>query len=468
MAVSTWKFVDQPVSTPATLLDMHDGNTWRTLGDDGFDISPPPLRRTVASNSLTDGGLVTSASYDLREIKFTVRMSASTEDGRNQQLKDLEAELSKPANLLMYQAKNSSFPVFFRTFRSDAFDFDKQTGAEQYWDVKCSLLAEPFAIGVRHDIVTGASVTNDPASGTNPSRLDITGIRGDSPSPAFARVGTSFGANATFVVAQRTINNPTALTSFAQCEAGTQGTDTTTQANDATMSGAGNNFSRTTFATNTLITRVTVTVPTATSAEALRGRYRVYVKVRRAANSSEFNMRWQVAGSDTVTGPTVTYSASLPNTFFMDLGVLELPAQGPAPPTIGYSGLSAGFQSVSLAIQAQRLSGAQNLDMDFVYLVPADERLCAFNQVASTGYICLDGPQDMTYGMATGTSPFDPSVANRTVANGGGLIPRIGGLPMLVPGTTNRWYILRTSFAVTATSTWDVSYWPRWREVATS
>lgn len=467
--VSTWKFVTEPTASPAVLLDMHNGSTWQTVGDDGFDLSPPALRRTVASNSLADGGLVTSASYDLRELKFTLRLHGASEDARNQQLKDLEAELSKPANLIMYQATGSSFPVFFRTLRSDSFEFGKHFIPERSWELRCSVLAEPFAIGVRHDITSSVTVTNDPASGTNPARFDITGIRGDSPTPAFARLGVSFGAGSTFILAQRTQNNPAALTVFAQCEAGTQGTDTTTQANDATMSGSGNNFSRCTFATNTFITRITVTVPTASSTEALRGRYRVYVKVRRSASTSEFNMRWTIPGTDSVTGPTVTYSTGLTNSsYLMDLGVVELPAPGPAPAAIGYSGLAAGFATTSLAIQAQRLSGALNLDMDYVMLVPADERLCAFQQVATPGYIVLDGPQDVTYGMATGTSPFDPSVANRTISNAGGLIPRIGGLPLLVPGVTNRWYILRTSSNVTATSVWDVSYWPRWREVATA
>jgi hypothetical protein len=44
----------------------------------------------------------------------------------------------------------------------------------------------------------------------------------------------------------------------------------------------------------------------------------------------------------------------------------------------------------------------------------------------------------------------------------------MGGPPMLVPGVTNRWFMLRGGSGVATTSPVDVSYWPRWREVATS
>lgn len=463
---STWKFVTEPTASPAVLLDMNDGDEWRLQGDDSFDISPPPLRRTVASSSLADGGLVTSASYDLREIRFTVRLLAATEDGRNVQLKELEAELSKPTNLLMYQAPSSSFPVFFRTFRSDAFTFDKQTGGD-FWDVACSVLAEPFAIGVRHDIVSSLTLTNDPASGTNPARMDITGVRGDSPSPAFVRYG-NLGGQATLTLAQRTINNPTALTHFAQAEAATLGTDTTVATVADSSGGASNNAATVSFATNAnLVTRLTMSLPSASSSEATKGRYRVLARVRASATATTFTMRWQVSGSDTVWGPTVTYTAATSYSI-VDLGVLEVPTVTTVPTAIGYSALAAtGYTLQALQIQAARTSGSASLHIDYVYLIPADERLVQVNQAAaiSSGFIVLDGPNTVAYGMASGTTAFG---ATRTIDNGGGLVPFIGGIPLLVPGVTNRWYALITGGAVTATTTVDVSYWPRWREVATA
>ena len=466
--ISVWKFVDRPEAAPTVLLDMNDGDTW-SVKREGFDISPPPLRRSVVSNNLMDGGTVTSTNYDLRELRFSLILSAATEDGRNAQLKSLEAELAKPANLIMFQHKDSSFPVFFRTLRSDNPVYNREW-APSAWQVDCSVLAEPYAIGTRHDIVTGATVNNDPAAAANPTRLDITGVRGDSPAPALAQfsVAGGFNAGSTFTLAQRSHGDPTALTLFAQAEAGALGTDTTVQPNDADMSGAGSNFVRCTFATdNNLTTRLTVTVPTATVASELRGRYRVYVRLRRTGTTSAFNMRCRVGGTNPTNGPLTLWATNMPNPLWMlDLGTVDLPAAGAVPPAIGYGGQPAGFTPLTLEIQAQRTSGTSNLDIDYIYLFPADEAQCSVRQTASVGSLVIDGPNDTVYGMAAGSSPTDP--VNRTIDNGGGLMPRQGGLPMLVPGTTNRWLIVRPDQFKTATSTWSVSYWPRWREVATS
>lgn len=299
--------------------------------------------------------------------------------------------------------------------------------------------------------------------GVNPALFDITGIVGDSPTPAFVRL-SGLGAGDTAILAQRTVNNPAALTAFAQAESGTMGTDTSTWSNAAMSGGSGTS---TTFTTSTsLVTRVTVTVPTASSSAALRGRYKVWARVHTGGTSADYVIRWVQnpgAGMDVVNGPSTTYHA---NTVWqmLDLGTIDFPSMQ-APPTIGYSALAPGFATASLAIQASRANGLDNLDMDYIYLMPADERSCQVNQVTAASFLVLDGPNDMTYGMAAATTAFG---ATRTVDNAGGLTPRFGGLPQLVPGVTNRWHLLIEKGVVTATTTADVSYWPRWREVATS
>lgn len=464
---TTWKFVDQPTASPSVLLDMNDGVTWKTLGGDFFKLPSPPLKRTIAQNAMTEGGVLTSAAYDLRMLTFTIELSALTEDGRIAQLDALKAQLARPSNLIMYQSTGSSHPVFFRTLRSDEYDPDIQFVPGETWRVSCNVLAEPFAIGVRHDITAGAVITNDPAGGTNPARLDITGVRGDSPAPAFVRVAAT-GTSNTFFWSQRTGGNPTALTHWVQAEAGTLGTDTTVQANDANMSGSGSNFVRTSFATNAgLVTRLTVTVPTATDSSALRGRYRVLVKAR-MSNTGNLTMRYVQAPGSTnfVNGQQISFDSSVTTTT-VDLGVIEFPGPGAVPATIGYSGLPAGYATQQLAIQVGRNTGSTTLDMDYVFLLPADERAAQFrrNNWAAGSYLCIDGPNEMAYGMASGSSPFG---GTRTIDNNGALTSYFGGFPVLVPGVTNRWYALIGQSAATATSTWDVSYWPRWREVATS
>jgi hypothetical protein len=449
-----WRFVAEPTAVPAVLLDLNDGGQWRTLD---YDVSPPPLRRTIAASSMRDGGIVTSASYELRELPFTVQLGAATEDGRNQQLKDLEEELSKPANLLMYQSPDSSFPVFFRTLRSDSFRLDKNSMPGTAWRVECSVLAEPFAIGLRQSLVTNATITNNPASGTNPARIDITGVTGDAPSPAYIRLGTNITAATYFLLGQKT-GNATALNPFVQAETGTFGTDTALGANDAAMSGSGSNRATVTFATDaSLITRLTVTAPVT-----LRGTYRVYARVRQGA-AADIRMRYSVPTSSDVLGPYVDLSYTGSTLDLVDLGLIDFPFAEQAPAEIGYSRQGLTYSSQSIRIMAARLTGSGNLDIDYVYFMPADERLCSFQQTESTGFLCVDGPNEAAYGLTSGSDPFG---GTRTY-QGNSVFPLIGGVPHLVPGVTNRWFLLRgRGSAITNTTSLWVDHWPRWREVA--
>lgn len=468
MALNLWRFVDQPIASPTVLLDMNDGATWKTLGGDFFKLPSPPLKRSLATNAMSDGGVLTSAAYDLRTLAFTLDLSASTEAGRIAQLDALKAQLARPSNLIMHQLATAAVPVFFRTIRSDEYTADTEIG-QGFWRVTCSVMAEPFAIGIRRDLAQ-VTVANDPAAATNPTRWDVTGIAGDSPTPAYIRVGTAFEAGNPCIIAQRTANNPTALTNWVQAEAGTVGTDTTVQAPDAAMSGSGSNFVRTTFATASLSTRLTVTVPTATDATALRGRYRVFVRIRNSATGSNYTLRYvqNPAGANPINGQQFTYD-SFDSTQFrhLDLGVVEFPGPMPVPAAMGYSALPVQAVTQQLAIQIGRNSGTATLDMDYVYLMPADERMSVTARAGfqASSFLVIDGPQEVAYGMPSGTTPFG---STRTIDNAGGLVSMFGGPPMLVPGTTNRLYLVRGASAVTTTSTVDVSYWPRWREVATS
>jgi hypothetical protein len=173
-------------------------------------------------------------------------------------------------------------------------------------------------------------------------------------------------------------------------------------------------------------------------------------------------------GANSVNGPQVSV-ASYDNTQFrlQDLGVLEFPGLSPIPTSMGYSGLSAQVATQPLAVQIQRNSGTATIDLDYVYLMPADERLSVTSRGAfqTSSTLVIDGPNEMAYGMAPSTTPFGTT---RTIDGGGGLVSLMGGVPMLVPGVTNRWYLLRGGSGVATTSPVDVSYWPRWREVATS
>jgi hypothetical protein len=218
-----------------------------------------------------------------------------------------------------------------------------------------------------------------------------------------------------------------------------------------------------------MVGRVRATIPASPAGvEAKRGRYRVFVRasVPAAATATTFRFRTFAFGIDGANGPLIT--AAVPSGQFrlLDLGEIHWPPATTAPDAIGYSGLVPTFTERELSIQAERVSGNGNLELDYIYLFPCDERFCAVLQGAASGFLILDGPNDATYCMSAGMDPFGASVANRIVDGAAGLVPRAGGLPVLVPGVTNRWYMLTGTGTITDSATVNISYWPYWREVA--
>jgi hypothetical protein len=469
MVQMVWKFVDQPTLTPATLFDM---NNWSMgcivdMGDDGskFDISPPPLRRIKATNNLTDGALNTVISYDNRILKFSLGIGPGTKAAKTILLNNLMSELYKPSNLIMYQPDSTRPPVFFQTIRSDDVVIRNQgSGISEVWGVDLNVEAKPFAIGARIDL-SQVTVSNDPSAASgNKSFWDITGIVGDVPTPAFMQI-SDLGAGGKAYIGQRAFGNPTSLTLFAQAESGTLGTDATVVADAAASNGNRVNVS---FATNAgWATRLTFnSLPGGTDAAALRGRYRVVARVTAAVAAINTSIRWKQATSgDFVPGPYKTVDLVGPNWSHIDLGIIEFPAPQMTPESFGYSGVQTQHITSPITIEAIRNSGTGTLLIDWVYLLPATERLCSLFQLKSlaSGVLIVDGPNDATYGIASGSTPFG---ATRLVDNKQGVITRHGGLPMLVPGLTNRMHFLHNESANGTNETVNVSYWPRWKEVA--
>ena len=475
MPTATWKFVDQPVANPTVLFDMNrpNGSVLLNFGRK-FDISPPQRKRSFNTNSMTDGGVLTASAFENRTLEFSVSLQG-TDAQKMAALAAFTRELAKDNNLIMYTPKAGSInPVFFRTMRSDDFVSPPYRGGDKgAWHIDCKVLAEPYAIGTRIDHTTGAVITNDPASGTNPARIDFTGIIGDGVTPPIVRIapGAAGGLkNNPFYLSQRTGLN---FTNYVQAELASLQTDTAAAAGDANASGSGNKLATTTFATNTTMSGRMLVSWSATTfgAENIRGRYRVLVRVGTNTTGSTFKMRWALPqGNNFIRGRAVQVTLDSTKRQIVDLGMIAHPTFE-APKQIGYSGLSAGIETLYVYLDAQRISGA-NLEWDYVLLLPADERTCIFGNQTSDGgngvnYIVLDGPNDATYGMDSGTSLFGATANDRLLEAGYGMVPRLGGLPLLVPGVTNRWYILQESSAITVTNTLDMSYWPKWLEVAT-
>jgi hypothetical protein len=245
----------------------------------------------------------------------------------------------------------------------------------------------------------------------------------------------------------------------------TQGTDTSVHANNASFSGAGSNWSRTTFATvASAVQRLSMAAwPSSASVDA-RGTYRVFLRNSHtvAGDSIDVQLQWGITSS-VIFNDVVRLSANT-NLQYTDLGLVQIPA-GFDPVYDGPSGVELPVSGAFFAVSARRNSGSGNLDMDCLLFVPADDRLQFVKWPASAGgtdiFILEGGPRPSAYctsaaGNLLSTQPIE----------------LVGGGLMLTPGRTNRLFFVRdlgtgvaaagTGDSLTATTTITPSYFPRY------
>jgi hypothetical protein len=155
-----WQFVDTISATAVVRLDLNAGPL--RIGD-GFDLSPAPVRRTVATSTLTDGDLVTGWTYGNRSLVVPVQLITESVDDAAVALQLLARELVRDRNTLKVQL--GSVPYFFRTFAAPDYVFSMLKTLAQVGRATLEIPAEPFAYGLKE--TSGLTVViNDPAEGT--------------------------------------------------------------------------------------------------------------------------------------------------------------------------------------------------------------------------------------------------------------------------------------------------------------
>lgn len=456
------QFVSSVDADPTIRLDVDDQRTWRLLTS-GTEIGLPALNRSVVSTMLADGVNVPAAAYGSRTITLSLMILDNDADAAATQLQRLTRELDRPVNYLRWQPGTGE-PVFFRLLRGEMSNvaFDPVTKR-----VLATLLAEPFAYGLR-ETLSPVTVYNDPAAPANGMYLDVTGVKGDLETPAFIEsqtiVTTGSGVS---LFATRRRGDPSTLPFVLQAEEMTQVTDTTVQANDAAFSGAGSNWSQCTFATSApMAVRLDLSElsglwPAVPSVDN-RGTYRVFIRVRRnngTSNSVRLRMQWGVSGQRFI-GDTIS-SWSSPSTQFalVDLGKLTLPTTAD-PIRVGVSGEEVPVRGlIALEIEAERISGTSNLDIDYVMFVPADDGYLFYDHPSgssSNHTTVVDGVNEAIYQLRTD----EGAIANVEPIMVG------GRFPMLSPGETNRLVFARMvnygDDDIADTTDITVSYWPRY------
>ena len=205
---------------------------------------------------LRDGEYVGEDAYGNREITLSLYLKGLGVDAAATQLQAFQRELDRATNVLQYSPGSATNSVFFRTYRSPLEQIRWDPDNKQ---LKATLLAEPFGLGLRQDIASVA-VINNPAVAQG-LFFDLTGIKGDVETPLLLETTTGasfFQRGLAYGVRPKGVSgNYPAI--FRQAESLTMGTDTTVTA-DAAMSGGSK--ARCTFATASMQTRVSGVFPT--------------------------------------------------------------------------------------------------------------------------------------------------------------------------------------------------------------
>ena len=449
MAAPVCQFVDRVGTGAVQRLNLNDGKKLTLMaGPDqrpGPDFSPPALKRAVVNTLMVEGASIPASAYDNRIIRLPLRVKACDEEEMAEILESLHRELDRGNNILKWHPTYNSRPVYFRTFRSPDYRLDQTMEGRGEMKVTLAIVAEPFAYG--DYIEQTGTIYNDPEAVANGIHFEIDAIEGDVPTPLYLHFLGS--TTQKIVLAARRHGTPTLY--WRQCEAMTQGTDTTTQPNDATMSGAGQNFSRTTFVAPADAIRLTwVIAPAAGSSVEYRGVYRAFIRVRRSDNTSDIEARIDIALGE-VEVDWVTIPQNLLHQM-VDLGLFRLPL-GSDPVYDGYRNVMLAARSETIRVRARRTAGAGTIDWDYMVLVPADEELAIAGFDAGGVARVFDGPNDMAH---------DGDLAGLAV--GGVFTPLVGSIPLVTPDQTNLYvvlYGLDVYNGLTDTLVYTARYWPR-------
>lgn len=265
---------------------------------------------------------------------------------------------------------------------------------------------------------------------------DITGVKGDVETPLSLSIAqgslTGGGDPRRTVVAARRRGTPSQMPLIVQAETMTPLFDTAIAASpgDPNMSSGGQNYLRTTFATNSnLVSRARLIGWPSTTTVDNRGTYRVLARVRKTVGGDVISVQ---ASLVTPTTPATTDTVTLPTGYanvpiWADLGLLPVPAG--ADPVVDSTGVELPVAPQTLLLAASRTSGSGSLDWDVLLFVPADDRLAVVDWPIDTALtsIVLDAARTMAYGVGA-------SGEVRTT----GAVPIMGGLPMVSPGVANR------------------------------
>lgn len=450
------QFVDGPTVSATVRLDLNDDDG--ALHVRNVDWSPARLSRVQVSNMLSDGGYVGPSSYGLRTLVLDMDLLQTTQDAWAGSYQALKRELDRATNWLMFKPTGATFPVFFKTYRSDVASLEEVYSAAAFRQASVEVIAEPFAYGERETITVG-TVNNDPAAGSNGCYFDVAGIKGDVAAPMVLVDTGTVTTDMVLAVKQDPLSSDFPV--VFQAESMTlESADTTNPGGgpDAAMSGSGtNNYVRTSFTTTTAdALRLTAVGSTDAEKKAMRGLHRAWLTARRSDNTSTLKVHTsRVVNDATVNGYTVETPLTT-NRHLLDLGLVSI--------GLGDAINDDMVPTTSVALYASRSSGSGQLQYDCLQFVPADVATCLLSGL-SAGFtsndIVFDGERRQVLAVTSGTAIFSGGTVERRRTK------YAGAIPTLAPGVTNRFFYIKYESATplidkTVTGSVTIYYHPRY------
>lgn len=461
---SAIRFVDSRSSSAAVRMEL-DAGYWRVLAD-GTDTPPPPMRDQRSSSMLTDGSLVTATVYDNREVTLALLLTAPTAAIAAAEIQKLQRELDRGTNILWWQPDVALPPQFINTYRGPDVTTDLDWGTSIHRFV-LTIEAEPLGVG-EQVVRSGVTVNHDPAATFNPCSFTMSGVLGDVDTPLYLTSTDTDVGGRKVAFATRRRGDPGSVRWFRQAEdpALTLGVDA---ARTVVPGASAGSTVRVNFAsTPGNAVRLSGQFPSdgiGAGSVDWRGTYRVMVRAR--LNNGV--IRLQVATGTSVASrnlPVLMDTTENGAWMVYDLGLVRLP--------VGNAGRDAGYGPEhpagpsTLRIYAELVAGSGNVDLDHIFLAPADEtyglaQMPTFSLTTSGAVI--DGIAGEVYGLNS---------AGELSETTGTRIPYVDGfLPTVSPlADTNQVFVLNgvtggngVEAAIGGQVTFDVTYWPLYRVI---
>jgi len=453
---------------------------------------PPPLRRTMAAATLTDGDYISDSAYGNRTLSLDIDLVSTTQDLWAAAWQTLARQINRDEYWIKYQPTGATSAVWFQCYRSDSAVEDV-IGAAAYRTVSLEIPAYPFAWGAAENI-SSFTITNNPSSGTNRMTYTLPTIKGDVETPLLLAQTSGPGLSVTpqtfeddaqisRLVCYRVDDAYTSAFYARDLSELTSGTDV-----GSTVTGAGNNYidgnyKACTYGTTTMASRLNGVF--STTLAPMPGVYRALIRVVAPAASAVsvstvFTLdiapdpgstsNYVEVGS---VARTFNYAPGYATAMLLDFGLVQLPLRGRTGP-VGLAASPSSQQPIRFRISSSQTAAGGGIRFDELFLIPAETSYGSSTSALATwmgdgtktaNVVVYDGIRSEIRALydASGSAPFNGiPIGHRPGINSFGYV---GQLPAVRPDHNNYLIWLWNGVDTTETTAFTARYYPRYLHV---